>query len=62
MKIALVGYMASGKTLVGERLAAELNIPFVDLDQEIEKGSGQTISELLPIKNGLHFRKLERQV
>jgi len=62
MKIALVGYMASGKTLVGERLAAELNIPFVDLDQEIEKDSGQTISELLPIKNGLHFRKLERQV
>lgn len=61
MKIALIGYMASGKTLVGKRLAEALNIPFIDLDQEIEKETGQKISDLLPIKNGLHFRKIERE-
>ena len=60
MKIALVGYMASGKSLAGERLAADFGIPFIDLDQEIEKATGKAISELLPIKNGLHFRKIER--
>ncbi len=61
MKIALVGYMASGKTLVAKRIAEEFEIPFVDLDQEIEKTTGQKISELLPVKNGLHFRKIERE-
>ena len=62
MKIAIVGYMASGKSLVGKRLAEDLGVPFVDLDQEIEQATGQTLSELLPIKNGLHFRKIEREV
>jgi shikimate kinase len=62
MKIAIVGYMASGKSLVGKSLAEDLGVPFVDLDQEIEKATGQTLSELLPIKNGLHFRKIEREV
>lgn len=53
--------MGSGKTLTGKRLAAVLDIPFIDLDQEIEKATGQSVSELMPIRNGLHFRKLERE-
>lgn len=61
MKIALIGYMASGKTLVGKGLSEALNIPFIDLDQAIENETGQKISDLLPIKNGLHFRKIERE-
>ena len=35
MKIILVGYMGSGKSAVGEQLAASLNYKFVDLDQAI---------------------------
>lgn len=62
MKITLVGYMASGKSLVGKRLADELGLPFIDLDERIESKTGELISDLLPIKSGLYFRKLEREV
>ena len=33
--LVLVGMMGSGKSAVGQRLAAKLEIPFVDTDQEI---------------------------
>ncbi len=37
MKIVLIGYMGSGKSSVGKKLAAALNFPFKDMDSEIEK-------------------------
>jgi shikimate kinase len=37
MRIYLTGFMGSGKSAVGRRLAERLNIPFVDLDEEIER-------------------------
>ena len=61
MKISLVGYMASGKTLVGKALAEQLKLPFIDLDQEIEKAIGSSISDLISAKNELYFRKIERE-
>lgn len=62
MKITLTGYMGAGKTQVGQKLAAELNLPFVDLDSEIEKHSGYSITETIFNKGELFFRKLERQI
>jgi len=37
MKIVLLGYMASGKTSIGKKLAKILNIQFVDLDDLISE-------------------------
>ena len=45
-RIYLVGFMASGKTTVGRRLAERLGLPFVDLDAEIERAAGRTIRAL----------------
>lgn len=62
MKITLVGYMGSGKTSLGQNLALSLGLDFFDLDIEIEKRTGFSISETVFNKGELFFRKLERQV
>lgn len=58
-KIVLLGYMASGKSVVGKLLAAQLNIPFVDLDAHIAHAKGQSIPEIFAAEGELAFRKME---
>ena len=58
--IFLVGFMGSGKSYWGRRLADELDIEFVDLDQWIEAREGRTIIQLFQEKGETAFRELER--
>ena len=44
--IILIGFMGTGKTAVGKRLASILNMDFYDTDQEIEKVTGMSINKL----------------
>ena len=60
-RLTLVGYMGSGKSTVGRALAEKMGLPFVDLDQEIEKESGTTIYDLITRKGEFYFRKLENK-
>ncbi len=53
--------MGSGKTSVGKVLAKRLAVPFKDLDREIEKREGLTISEIFDQKGEIHFRKAENR-
>jgi shikimate kinase len=62
MKVFLIGYMASGKSTLGKALAQALALSFIDLDVEIERTTGTTISEIITDKGELHFRKLESAV
>jgi shikimate kinase len=57
----LVGFMGSGKSTVGRRLAELLGWTFVDLDQEIEKLEGMPISEIFSSRGEDYFRLLERR-
>jgi shikimate kinase len=59
IKIVILGYMGSGKSLVGAELASKLGYSFVDLDSEIEKQEGMMISELFQQKGEIYFRKKE---
>lgn len=59
-KIFLIGLPGSGKTTSGLDLAHKLGIQFVDLDQEIEKESKQTVTEIFEQKGEAHFRQLEK--
>ena len=57
--IFLIGFMGSGKTTLGKKLAKKLGQPFFDLDVEIEKSEGLSINELFDQKGEAHFRELE---
>ncbi len=59
--IFLVGFMASGKSTVGPALAGILNLPFVDIDREIEKVVGCSIGELIQQQGEPCFRQLETE-
>lgn len=58
--IYLMGFMASGKSSLGARLARRLAIDFIDLDEFIEEEQGKTISTLFQEHGEDYFRKLER--
>jgi shikimate kinase len=60
--IVLVGLMGVGKTTVGRRLAARLNLPFEDADRAIEKAAGLPIPEIFARFGEAHFRDGERRV
>ena len=60
--IVLVGLMGAGKTCIGSRLAARLDLPFVDADVEIEKAAGCTISDIFELYGETAFRDGERRV
>jgi shikimate kinase len=56
MKVVLMGYMASGKSAVGKKLAQNLCFQFIDLDAFIEQEEGITISEMFKTKGEIYFR------
>jgi len=60
--IVLVGMPGSGKTAVGRRLAARLELPFVDADEEIERAAGKPIMDIFKEHGEAHFRDGERKV
>ncbi len=53
--------MGSGKSSVGYELASALKFSFTDLDTEIEKEEGTTISTLFADKGEIYFRKKENE-
>ena len=60
--IVLVGMMGAGKSSVGRRLAARLDIPFIDADAEIEKAASMTIPEIFATQGEPYFRAGEARV
>ncbi len=62
MKIFLIGYMGSGKTFIGKRLAEQLKLEYIDLDERIEEIEGYDIPEIFTQKGEIYFRKRERQI
>lgn len=61
MKFFIIGFMGSGKTYVGERIARELGIPFYDLDEYIEEKEDKSIKKIFEKKGEEYFRQLERK-
>jgi shikimate kinase len=55
----LIGPMGAGKTTVGKRLAAHFNLPFLDLDAEIEAHTGADVPLIFDIEGEPGFRRRE---
>ncbi len=61
-RVFLTGFMGSGKSSLGRRLATELRWQLIDTDSEIERRAGMTIPEIFEQQGEEAFRKLESQV
>jgi shikimate kinase len=57
--IYLCGMIGSGKTTIGSRLAHTLELPFFDLDQEMDRILGYSFHRLVQEKGWVAFRELE---
>jgi len=60
--VVLVGMMGAGKSSVGRRLAAKLNVAFRDADSEIEAAAGCSVSDIFDRFGEAAFREGERKV
>jgi shikimate kinase len=61
MRIFLIGFMASGKSTAGNKLAKKLDLPFVDLDDYIEEKYNTTLRLLIYDKGMDRFREIEKE-
>jgi shikimate kinase len=61
MNLWLVGMMGSGKTEAGRRVAKRLDMPFVDLDREVERRVGRSVAEIWEQEGEAGFRRLEAE-
>ena len=61
-RIILIGYMGAGKTTVGKALAAELGLPFYDLDWYIETRMHKKVKEIFDEQGEEGFRRIERNM
>ena len=59
MIVYLVGMPGSGKSVVGAELAGRLGVPFVDLDLEIARADGRSITEIFEAEGEAGFRARE---
>jgi shikimate kinase len=60
--IVLIGFMGSGKTVVGKMISGKLDRKFIDIDKLIEEEQGQTIQEMFSGFGEGYFRKLEKEM
>lgn len=62
MLVFLIGYMGSGKSSVGRKLATRLGYDFIDTDKEIEKEYGGSVREMFEKEGEDFFREREREM
>jgi shikimate kinase len=61
-RVYIIGFMGSGKTTAGKKLASLLGWSFIDLDIEIEKHCGKSIPEIFSQNGEAYFRDMESEV
>jgi shikimate kinase len=60
-RIYIIGFMGSGKSTTGKKLAANLGWKFIDLDKEIESTEGRSVREIFSSSGESYFRKIESE-
>src|SRR5687767_10814924 len=60
--IVMIGMPGCGKSALGRRLAPRLELPFVDVDEEIERAAGKSIKDIFADHGETYFRDGERRV
>jgi XRE family transcriptional regulator, aerobic/anaerobic benzoate catabolism transcriptional regulator len=60
-RVALIGLRGAGKSTMGSVLAKENNVPFIELDREIEKETGMPLAEIFSLYGQSGYRAIERR-
>jgi XRE family transcriptional regulator, aerobic/anaerobic benzoate catabolism transcriptional regulator len=60
-RIALIGLRGAGKSTLGARLAKAKGVPFIELDREVERESGATLSAVFDLYGQSAYRRYERR-
>jgi XRE family aerobic/anaerobic benzoate catabolism transcriptional regulator len=60
-RIALIGLRGAGKSTLGSKLAAQRNVPFIELDHEIEKETGMPLAEIFSLYAQSGYRAIEKR-
>ena len=60
-RIALLGLRGAGKSTLGAKLAQALELPFIELDREVEKEAGAKLAEVFALYGQDAFRRFERR-
>ena len=61
IRVALIGLRGAGKSTLGLRLSEDMNIPFIELDREIEKESGMPLAEIISLYGQTGYRGIEKR-
>ncbi|MBL4653224.1 MAG: AAA family ATPase [Flavobacteriales bacterium] len=59
MKVFLLGFMGSGKSTIGKKLASKMNLEFIDLDKLIESEMECSVQDAFALKGEHYFREQE---
>ena len=59
--VILTGFMGTGKTSIGQRLATRLGAPFVDTDALVERAAGRSVAAIFAADGEAAFRSAERR-
>ncbi len=60
-RVALIGLRGAGKSTLGNRLARELGVAFIELDREIEAETGMPVSEVFSLYGQAGYRRIEKR-
>ena len=61
-RVALIGLRGAGKSTLGLRLSVEIEVPFIELDREIEKDTGMPLGEIFSLYGQTGYRAIEKRL
>lgn len=61
MRLYLTGYMASGKSTLGRKIAKRTELPFLDTDKMVEEAEGAEVADIITFAGEEYFRQAERK-
>ena len=61
MRLYLTGYMASGKSTLGRKIAKRTELPFLDTDKMVEEAEGAEVADIITYAGESYFREAERR-
>ena len=61
MRLYLIGYMGTGKSTIGRKIAKRAELPFLDTDKMIEEAEGAECADIITYAGEAYFREAERR-